>query len=284
MVLLNEPGDIHLLKTVDSDAASAEPHRTRTFALLAFLVVAALMTAATFLYLRRARTETTQAPAARPGDAVTVRQDAVEVPLPPLAETDALVRQLVGALSAQPVVVSWLTNERLIVNFVVVTGRIADGQTPARELKSIGPILPFQANAARGSLLVDPISYRRYDRYAQAVSALDAGGAARIYETLKPRINEADRSFGGPGAFDAVLERAIVELLKVPVVDGDVALRPTGIVYAFADPRLEDMSPAQKQLFRMGPANVRAIQTKLREIAAALSIPESRLPPSAPLQ
>jgi hypothetical protein len=181
-------------------------------------------------------------------------------------------------------VAAWLANERLIVNFVVVTGRIAEGQSPATELKSIGPIGPFRARASRGVVSIDPASYHRYDRYAQAVSAIDAGGAARVYETLEPRINEADRSFGGAGAFDAVLERAIVELLKVPAVDGDVALTPAGLGYAFADPALEAMSPAQKQLFRMGPDNVRIIQKKLREIASVLAIPESRLPRSAPVQ
>ena len=285
MVILNEPGEIHLVKTIESDAGGVHSGRARTFASLALLAAAVLIVVSAFLYLRRGRTETTQAAATRPADAVKVLQDPTEaITLPPLDETDSLVRQLVRALSTHAVVVSWLTNERLVASFVVVTGRIADGQTPAAELKSIGPIAPFRVRAARGALSVDPASYHRYDRYAQAVSALDAGGVARVYETLKPRINEADRNFGGPGAFDAVLERAIVELLKVPVADGNVALRPAGIVYAFADPRLEEMSPAQKQLFRMGPDNVRAIQTKLREIASALSIPESRLPRPAPLQ
>jgi Protein of unknown function (DUF3014) len=284
MVILNEPGDIHLVKTIESDVASVRSGRARRFAALALLAAAVLIVVSAFFYLRRGRTEPTQATATRPADAVKVLRDPTEaITLPPLDETDSLVRQLVRALSAHAVVVSWLTNERLVANFVVVTGRIADGQTPAAELKSIGPIAPFRVRAARGALSVDPASYHRYDRYAQAVSALDAGGVARVYETLKPRINEADRNFGGPGAFDAVLERAIVELLKVPAPDGDIALKPAGIGYAFADPRLEEMSPAQKQLFRMGPDNVRAIQTKLREIASALSIPESRLPRPAPL-
>jgi len=285
MAMLHEPGDIHLLRTIEGDAGSVESRSARTFAVLAFLVVAVLIAVAVFLYVRRGRTETIQATATRPADAVKVLQSPAEaVTLPPLDETDSLVRQLVGALSTHAVAAAWLTNERLIVNFVVATGRIADGQTPAAELKSIGPISPFKAHAARGALSVDPASYHRYDRHAQAVSALDAGGAARVYETLKPRINEADRSLGGPGAFDAVLERAIVELLAVPAVDGEVALKPAGIGYAFVDPRLEGMSPAQKQLFRMGPTNVRLIQTKLREIASVLTIPESRLPQPAPLQ
>ena len=285
MVMLNEPGEIDLIKTIETDADSRRSRSGWTFASLALLLVAVLIAAAAVLYLRRGPTETGQATTTRPADAVKVLQERAEpVTLPPLDETDSLVRQLVGALSAQPVVMAWLTNERLLVNFVVVTGRIADGQTPAAELKSIGPVPPFRPREARGALSVDPSSYHRYDRYAQAVSAIDAGGAARVYETLKPRINEAHRNFGGSGSFDAVVERAIVELLEVPVVDGAVALRPAGIGYAFADPDLEGLSPAQKQLLRMGPANARVIQKKLREIASALAIPESRLPQSAPRQ
>ena len=75
-----------------------------------------------------------------------------------------------------------------------------------------------------------------------------------------------------------VLERAIVELLRTPVVTGDVRLQPSPVTYAYADPRLESLSPAQKQLLRMGPRNVSIIKRKLREIATALGIPDSRLP------
>ena len=284
MVMLNEPGDIRLDKTIEADAGVA-PSRARTFAFLGMLLLAVLIFAAAFIYLRRDRGQTSQAAAPRPADAaVKVRQEPAEpVSLPPLDETDSLVRQLVQALSTNPVIAAWLTNDRLIVNFVVVTGRIAEGQTPAAELKSIGPIAPFRAREAKGAY-IDPASYHRYDRYAQAIAALDARGAARVYDALKPRINEADRNFGGSGAFDAVLERAIAELLEVPAVDGPVALKPAGIGWAFADPSLEGMSPAQKQLLRMGPDNVRAIQKKLREIASALAIPDSRLQPSSSRQ
>src|SRR4029077_4662295 len=98
--------------------------------------------------------------------------------------------------------------------------------------------------------------------------------------TLKPRIKEGYvRATSGDDSFDPVLERAIVELLRVPVVDGEVELYPHGTVWAFGDPHLQDLSAAQKQLLRMGPQNVRTVQSKLREIAASLGIPASRLPP-----
>jgi len=54
------------------------------------------------------------------------------------------------------------------------------------------------------------------------------------------------------------------------------------IGYAYADQRLESLTPAQKQLLRTGPRNVRIIQTSLRQIALALGIPPERLPATAP--
>jgi hypothetical protein len=207
---------------------------------------------------------------AEPGEQIT---------LPPLDETDALVRQLVERLSSHPTVAAWLTTDGLLLNFAVVTQRISNGETPVQELKVLGPVPAFRPRTSREDLFVDPSSYRRYDRYADAVSALDPRGTARLYATLKPRVLDAYRRIGQPtGDFDPVLERAIVELLKVPVVQGDVELAPSGIVYGFVDPRLEGLSASQKQLLRMGPQNVQKIQGKLREIADYLAIPATKLP------
>ena len=280
--MTEELANIDLLKGGSDDHGALAPRNRRLLVIVALLALVILVLGGAYWYLRRTRSAPAAAVGTQPADAaVKVRQDAAElISLPPLAETDPLVRELVSALSSNPVVASWLTTERLIVNFVVVTSKIADGQTPVAELKTVGPVPPFKARTARGTLSIDPSSYHRYDRYAQAVSALDARGTVRLYETLKPRINEADKSFGGSGEFNGELERAIVELLKVPIVEGPVALKMSGIVYAYADPRLEGLSPAQKQLLRMGPENVRAIQSKLREIASYLAIAESKLPKS----
>ncbi|GAH52328.1 unnamed protein product, partial [marine sediment metagenome] len=78
--------------------------------------------------------------------------------------------------------------------------------------------------------------------------------------------------------FDKTLTVAIVELLKAPVVEGDILLEAKVVSYKMADPELENLSEAQKHLIRMGPENVRKIQAKLREIGLALGIPENKLP------
>jgi hypothetical protein len=201
------------------------------------------------------------------------------IALPPLGETDPLVRQLVGQLSGHPTVAAWLATDQLIRNFAVVTLNVADGRTPAQLLETLEPDAEFVVAESDGTLYIDPRSYRRYDPYAAAVASLDARGTARLYATLKPRVQDAARELGyAQGDFDRVIEDAIVELLGTPVVEGDVELREKTISYALADPSLEALSSAQRQLLRMGPRNVRTIQAKLREIARELAIPPERLP------
>jgi len=193
-----------------------------------------------------------------------------------------LVRQLVQQLSSHPRVAAWLATEGLIHNFTVVTLNISNGETPAAHLRRLALASRFRATEAEGTFYIDRRSYQRYDTYADAVAGLDARGTARLYATLKPRITEAAREVGSSdGDFDPVLERAIVELLRVPVVDGVVPLKQKIVSYAFADPTLESLSAAQRQFLRMGPRNVRMIQSKLREIASYLAIPSSRLPQPA---
>ena len=74
---------------------------------------------------------------------------------------------------------AWLTTDGLILNFVMVTTAVANGQIRNAELKAVGPIPRFRIKESRDNLYIDPASYRRYDRYVAAIAALDARGAAR---------------------------------------------------------------------------------------------------------
>lgn len=210
------------------------------------------------------------APLGGKGDTVT---------LPPLDASDSLVRTLVQALTESPAVMAWLPTAGLIRNFTVVVSNIAEGPTPAKHLKMLRPSSPFRIVEREGVVYVDPRSYDRYATIAEAVASVDAAGAAKLYATLRPRIEEARKDLGSADpTFDRTLERAIVVLLATPAPDPRAKLRPKGIGYAYADDALESLTPAQKQLLRMGPKNVRVIKTKLRDIALALGIPAARLP------
>lgn len=196
-----------------------------------------------------------------------------DVDLPELGQTDPVVRQLVSGLSSHPKVAAWLTTDQLIRNFAVVVVNIANGRSPARNLSAVRPTGEFVAREDGERTVLDPRSYRRYDEYADAIAALDAQGTARLYATLKPRIQDAYRELGYPeGDFDQTLERAIIELLNTPIVEGDIVLEPKSVSWEFADPKLRSLSAAQRQFLRMGPRNMRIVKEKLREIAPHLGI------------
>jgi len=212
--------------------------------------------------------------------ATPLAESAANADLPPLDESDDFVRGLVRALSEHPVVAAWLTSDRLIRTFTVSVMNVADGNTPSGHLYTIKPDGQFQTRRRGSQTVVDPRSYSRFDRHAAAVAGLDPGGTARLYERLKPRIDEAYTELAGEKAsFDRALERAIVELLSTPVVEGAVAVEPRTVGYSYADPALESLSRAQQQLLRMGPQNVRLVQEKLRAIARELGISQGSLPP-----
>jgi hypothetical protein len=272
--------DYQLLKTVEPSAP--EPNvKSAVWIAVVFIAVAA---SAATVYLVRSRRP---APAPAPTSAAQSAQEAIrplgsdaeQITLPPLGESDALVRDLVRKITSHPQALAWLTTTGLIRNFTVVVANIAEGTTPAGHLRVLRLSSPFQVDERNGEIFIDPRSYDRYDGVAAAAASIDPPGASRLYATLKPRIEEAYAELGvQPASFDRALERAVVVLLQVPAVDGPVRLYPKGIGYRFGDPNLERLMPAQKQLLRAGPRNVRIVQSALRQLALALGIPPERLP------
>lgn len=217
-------------------------------------------------------------PAATPTEPLGTEVEPID--LPPLAETDPLVRSMVGKLSSHPRVAAWLATDDLVRNFTVVVSNIAEGKTPAVNLRRLRPGGEFIVTERGENLVVDPQSYARYNALADGFASLDAAAAARLYATLKPRIDEAYAELGFPGTeFDAVLERAILLLLRTPVPAEPIHVEQQGATgYAYADPTFEGLTPAQKHLIRMGPRNQRMVQATLRNIALEMGIRANRLP------
>ena len=252
--------------------------------LVPWVVIAVLVAAGAgmFYYLRREPPPTTpsgvsetEVPVAEPDRPLGAEVEPID--LPPLDETDPIVRELVRALSSHPRVLAWLTTNGLIRNFTVSVENVAAGRSPAPHLRVLRPQGSFGVIESDDAAMMDTRSYSRYNDLASAVASVDADGAAQLYSRLKPRIEDAYRELGHDTPFDRALEAAIVRLLEAPIVEGDVALMPRGGLYQFNDPRLERLTPAEKQLVRMGPRNTRTIQRKLRDIGLALGIPQERL-------
>ena len=274
--------DKDLLRTPHvPDDRNSPPQLTKWIVVAAFVVAAAI---ATYIAVINRRPAAPQAPTTSraAGSGQTDRPlggEAAAINLPPLDQTDQLVRDLVNQLSSHPSVAAWLTSDRLIRNFAVVVSNVAEGPTPAVHLRPLRPTASFKVTERGGRLEIDPRSYDRYNAVAAAAASIDPASASKVYATLKPRIEDAYRDLGTGTTFDRALEQAIVVLLKTPVVADPIIVRPEGGVgYAFVDPALENLTPAQKHLLRTGSANVRTIQAWLRSVALALGIPAEKLP------
>ena len=279
--------DHDILKTADEPPEPGAPRRQTGLWIIAALGVVAAVVALYVVFGRRSTPERTTAevpsPVKAPPPVGPLGGDAMSIAVPPLDETDALVRKLVRDLSSHPQVAAWLATDGRIRNFTLVVTNIAEGKTPAPLLRALRPSSGFRVVEQADGLYLDPRTYERYAGLADAVASIDPAGGARLYATLKPRIEEAYRELGHADTpFDRTLERAIVQLLDTPLQEGPLRVEPRGIVYGFADEDLEELTAAQKQLLRMGPRNARVIQRALRAIALALGIPSERLPRSEP--
>lgn len=215
-----------------------------------------------------------QAPDLAPPPAPAQAQSPAQTPavqLPKMEESDAFIRGRLKALSANPKLAEWLQVENLLRRVTAAVSIIAEGKSPRDSLKFLAPEKPFAAMKKGGKVVLDPQSFARYDLLADAVDSLPADGAARFFIDLKPLFQQAYEELGSAkGDFQEVLNRAIGVLLAVPAVSGDIVLRKKVISYAMVDETLENLSPAQKHLLRMGPKNQAKIQAKLRAISAAL--------------
>ncbi|MEM9293748.1 MAG: DUF3014 domain-containing protein [Acidobacteriota bacterium] len=193
--------------------------------------------------------------------------------LPPLDESDELVREVAGRLSRHPSLARVLATDDLVRRTVVSVENIANGQSPRQHLEHLELQEPFRVTERDGLPTIDPNSYRRYDPVISAFVSVEAQDAARLYRALEPRFDEAYRDLGYPsGRFRSSLTRACRQLLATPVPPADPTLTPRVVTYAYADVDYENLSPAQRQLLRTGPENVRRVQQQLRELGEALEL------------
>ena len=258
------------------------PHKPRRqgIGLLVLLLVAAGLGGFLWWHLQRdaappAPPEISPSPPAPAAQAPEIVPEEPEetLELPPLDESDPLLRELLTGLADHPQLARWLTPQGLARRFVTTVDNLAEGLSPRKHLPSLVPKEPFEAVERDGQLYPAPESYARYDALASFVASLDAQALADLYRSLEPLFDEAYRDLGYPDRdFRRTLDQALTRLLQTPVPSAETPLAEGIVSYHYADPKLENLSPAQRQFLRMGPQNMRRVQGKLREISTALGL------------
>jgi hypothetical protein len=263
---------------LDKDAEpSAPPPRESHTGLIAGVVLIVIAIAVGW-YVMRDGPAGVQESAAPAPEATEPAAAIPEIDLPPLDQTDELVRTLATGLSSHPLLVKWLATDQVLRRFTAVVDNIAYGRAVRNQLTQVAPTGAFRVTGSAAQPRPDPRNYARYDTLAGAMDSIEPIRAAQMYGMLQPRLEEAYRELGRDVTFDSTFQRAIVALMQTPPLRGDEALVRKEAMFLFSNPGLESLTPAQKHLLRMGPENVTRVQAKLRDIALALGIPRDRLP------
>lgn len=194
------------------------------------------------------------------------------IDLPPIGESDTLLRQLVSSLSRHPLLAALLVPKDLVRSITLAVVQIGDGVTP---VAALGPARPqTRLHIQQGtSARVDPANYRRWDSAVAALTSIDTAELAQTYVNLKPLFDQAYRELGHPdGNFDQALVRAYQALDATPKITTDpVLLRRSGY-FEHDDPSLRALLPVQKQLLLMGPAHRQRVMAWFRELALRLDL------------
>jgi len=216
--------------------------------------------------------------APEPPPVVAEPPDAAAAPaMPSVGDADAMVRKLAGAISSARKFAEWLEAGDLSRRFVSTVNAIAEGDSPRASLPFLAPKQAFKAIQVKGQSFIDPKSYQRYDEFADVIASVDASAVAVAFAGLHPLLDSAYAEIGKPGtSFDAQLAKALHRLTAVPPPNAPVEVVAPVLAYKYVDASLEGQPAAAKHLLRMGPRNMSLVQAKLREVAAALKLPEPK--------
>lgn len=231
-----------------------------------------------FYYYKTIWSAAPAAPAlSSPAAAPETAADAGEA-LPKLEDSDSFVRPKAEELSSDAFYRSWLKTDDLLSRLAAALNMIGAGRVPKDGLSFMAPSRKFTARKRDGVFYASPGSYARYDAVATAFASIDAQKSAALYRRYNRLFQEAYQGLGeNNGDVQDAIARAARVLLSAPAAGPTAALKEKGLVYAYADESLENLSAAQKQLMRMGPANEAKVQAKVKELALAIGVPEAQL-------
>lgn len=191
-------------------------------------------------------------------------------PLTP-AEGDAILREQLAAAGANSTLAKLTSNDHPVDLSAALIDGLGKGNILRKMVPLDRPKQAFSVEREGDTLYMDPDSYKRYDRYTDAITALNTTVLVETFHTLRPLYQQAYEELGlDPEDFDNAIIRTLDMVLATPELAEPIALKPKSVVYVYADPALESLPALQKQLLRMGPDNLRRIKQQARVLREGL--------------
>lgn len=206
-----------------------------------------------------------------------------EFSLPPLNLSDADFRMRLINLSAD--MAPWLQTEELIRRGVSFTDGLTHGNLLTNLISIPAPSGKFLTERNGGRVYISKENFARYDYLVEIIDSIDPEALTRLFDLYRPLLEEAYGELGyKPESLGAKVIQSLDQILKVPAIETPTELKHETVYFTFADPELENMSPLQKQLVRMGPETTKVVQQKaraFRDNLLAQPTPEAKPQPEA---
>lgn len=207
-------------------------------------------------------------------EAVVEQSPPADSPAPPavtLEASDQELRATLSAASNSSLLSGALQKDDLVQRSAGAIDGLSQGLVPHKALPIAPPEVKFSTVVADGQTYTDPGSYARYDSYARAIAALDVDLMVSTFHRYRPLMEQAYASLGYRAQdMDNALIRSLDFILATPELTAPAALRRKEAVYQYADPQLEQLTPIQKQVLRMGPDNAAVIKQQAAVLRARL--------------
>jgi hypothetical protein len=192
--------------------------------------------------------------------------------LPPLDDSDPLLRRLLSVLSTHPLLARLLATPAIVRNATLAVVQVGDGKTPAASFSVLRPTTRLTITGT-ASGPIDPKSYRRWDAQTAALVSLPPGDVAQVYVNVKQLFDQAYRDLGNlNNDFDRAIVRAIQTLDDTPRPATEPVLLSRPGYFEHDDPALKALLPVQRQFLLVGPENQRQILGWLKRLASSLDL------------
>jgi len=209
--------------------------------------------------------------------AVEVKAEPVVTPAAPrLPELDSSDEYVRGAIAEQSnnKMTQWLKSDDLIRRSASFMDGLARG-TVSEKVFPLGVAEgKFTTHRQDGNIWLNAGNYERYNSVVNILLSIDMQQMANFFHKVRPLLELAFSELGyRPRQMDGIILQTIDNILAAPVIVEPLALTRDSVAYKFADKKLEELMPLQKQLLRAGPENTRRIQQQAKALREALLNP-----------
>lgn len=181
--------------------------------------------------------------------------------LPRLDESDQFVRDRISMMSSKEGLKTWLSTDDLLRRSASYLDGLSRGVILGKIFPLSSPERTFATHRDGDIIWLNAGNYERYNATIQVLSSIDMKLVAQMFHFSRPLLESAFSELGyQPRQMDGIILTALDQVISTPVIVEPIQLTRDSVIYKFADPGLESLTPLQKQLIRSGPENTQRLQ------------------------